>query len=291
MPLILLKIILWFALWVTAPAPQTLMPGLSPFTAGCSLTSHPASKLGAVWLLSAETPVGSSWASLRSFCCHSLMSHPVSGILLPALLWVGQLCHLCPSESVLALTKRAGPLWSCYCLEILPLTLEQLSFASKQVPAWHCQPQTEFNPSSGNELCHSWDRKPKLDFATSLFCSFWKKVRETQMPKLGKADLGMTDLLDNLILASDPGWDFDHSQGVNMSRMFRPACPSVYVEICGKELRISPQKHELGAGPSIQFWWGSTSTLVSGDWRCLGKQSLFLFTMSKQGVQNYNLKF
>lgn len=59
---------------------------------------------------------------------------------------------------------------------------------------------TELNPSSGNELCHSWDRKPKLDFATSLFCSFWKRIRESQMPKLGKADLGMTELLDNLIL-------------------------------------------------------------------------------------------
>lgn len=67
---------------------------------------------------------------------------------------------------------RTGSLWRHCCLEILHLTLEQLSFVSKQVPAWHCQPQAELNPSSGNELCHSWNRKAKLDFATHLFCPF-----------------------------------------------------------------------------------------------------------------------
>lgn len=172
-------------------------------------------------------------------------------------------------------------------MEILHLTLEQLSFVSKQVPAWHCQLQAELNPSSGNELCHSWNTKPQLNFATSLFCPSWKRIRQSQMPKLGKTDLGMTELLDQFnTKALDPGLDFDHSQHVSLPRMFRPTSPSVCMEICGKELRASPQKPEFGAGPCSQFRWGPASTPVSGDLRCSGKQSLLPFAGCKQGVQN-----
>lgn len=195
--------------------------------------------------VSVETPVGSSLRKFEEFLlsltdvsscgCDPRASPAVSGAALSSL----------PLRECFGTNKkgRTGPLWRHCCLEILHLTLEQLSFVSKQVPAWHCQLQAELNPSSGNELCHSWNTKPQLNFATSLFCPSWKRIRQSQMPKLGKTDLGMTELLDQFnTKALDPGLDFDHSQHVSLPRMFRPTSPSVCMEICGKELKSIPSE-------------------------------------------------
>lgn len=237
-----------------APTPQALVPGLSLLAAGCSLPLiQPAN-----WELSGfcqhRDPRGQLLGKLEEFlvsfidvlsCGWDPLASPVvSG----AALWS------LPLQEGFGTNKkgRTGPLWRHCCLEILHLTLEQLSFVCKKVPAWHCQLQAELNPSSENELCHSWSRKTELDFSTSLICSFWKRWRQSQTPKLGKTDLGMTEQL-NSTKALDAGLDFDPSQGVSMSRLFRPTCPSAYVEICGKDLRISPQKCEFRAGACVQF--------------------------------------